>query len=196
MMVGHNSVYDEMGEGYFDRRRFFGSCLRSMLTLFQIITLDNWTLIVRPIVEGPQPYMLYFFIPMIFVGTFGLLNLLIAVLVENVITQARQNEEDTERLVKDEQRRIYDCLSALFTKIDVDGSGDVSVGELKRYLSGTQAVEIIKDSMLEISEIRELAEITSMLVADEMKRQQEEFMAAFKASEMNTISTVMKHVKR
>merc|ERR1719313_107137 len=124
MMVGHNSVYDEMGEEYFDRRRFFGSCMRSMVTLFQIITLDNWTLIVRPIVEGPQAYMLYFFIPFIFIGTFGLLNLLIAVLVENVISQARQNEEDTERLVKDEQRRIFDCLQTLFNKIDVDASGD------------------------------------------------------------------------
>ena len=33
-----------------------------MLTLFQIITLDNWNLLVRPVVEGPHPGMLFFFV--------------------------------------------------------------------------------------------------------------------------------------
>ena len=40
-----------------------------MFTLFQITTLDNWAVIVRPIVEGPQPMLLFFFICYIFLGT-------------------------------------------------------------------------------------------------------------------------------
>ena len=51
--------------------------------------MDTWTSTVRPVIEGPMPWMLASFVAFIFASTFGLMhlpmNLLIAVLLEGVV---------------------------------------------------------------------------------------------------------------
>merc|ERR1719197_1771711 len=102
--VGMNEEYDTLYDiEYFDRTRLFGSNMRTMLTLFQIITLDSWTTIVRPIVEGPQPALLLFFVLFIFFTAFGLLSILIGVLADNVLKSSERNEEISERLMQDDR---------------------------------------------------------------------------------------------
>ncbi len=60
---------------------WFGSLGRSLYTLFQIMTLESWSMgIVRPLMEV-FPYAWTFFIPFILVATFTMLNLFIGVIV-------------------------------------------------------------------------------------------------------------------
>jgi len=71
---------------------WFGHLGRSLYTLFQIMTLESWSMgISRPVMEH-FPYAWAFFIPFILVATFTMLNLFIAIIVN-----AMQSFTDDER---------------------------------------------------------------------------------------------------
>lgn len=72
---------------------FFGTIGESMYTLFQIMTLESWSMgIVRPVMEAsPQAWL--FFIPFILIATFVMLNLFIGVIIESIQTLRKQREE-------------------------------------------------------------------------------------------------------
>jgi voltage-gated sodium channel len=76
----------------------FGNLARSLFTLFQIMTLENWADgAVRPIMKV-YPYAWLFFIPFILIITFAVLNLFIAIIVNSMEEAAKH---DTEMLHKD-----------------------------------------------------------------------------------------------
>ena len=61
---------------------WFGSLGESFYTLFQIMTLESWSMgIVRPIMDV-YPLAWVFFIPFIFMATFIIVNLIIAIVVD------------------------------------------------------------------------------------------------------------------
>ena len=65
---------------------WFGTIGASLFSLFQIMTLESWSMgIVRPVMEV-YPYAWAFFVPFIFATTFAALNLLIGVIVNSMQT--------------------------------------------------------------------------------------------------------------
>lgn len=65
---------------------WFGNIGRSLYTLFQVMTLESWSMgISRPVMEE-FPYAWAFFIPFILVATFTMLNLFIAIIVNAMET--------------------------------------------------------------------------------------------------------------
>lgn len=70
---------------------WFGTLGRSGYSLFQIMTLESWSMgIVRPVMEV-YPYAWVFFVPFILVTTFAVVNLLVG-LVVNSMQDAHQEE--------------------------------------------------------------------------------------------------------
>ena len=70
---------------------WFGTIGRSLYTLFQIMTLESWSMgIVRPVMDVYE-YAWAFFVPFILIATFTMLNLFIAVIVSAM--QAIQHDE-------------------------------------------------------------------------------------------------------
>ena len=75
----------------------FGSIGASMLSLFQVMTLDAWSDgLMRPMLEK-HPYAWLFFIPFVLVSAFIVLNMFIGVVVS-----ALETERDAERVRKQE----------------------------------------------------------------------------------------------
>ncbi|SOD95440.1 voltage-gated sodium channel [Caenispirillum bisanense] len=65
---------------------WFGTLGASLYTLFQIMTLESWSMgIVRPVMDN-YPYAWVFFVPFILIATFTMLNLFIAVIVNAMQT--------------------------------------------------------------------------------------------------------------
>jgi len=82
---------------------WFGGISHSMYTLFQIMTLESWSMgIVRPVMEA-HPYAWLFFIPFILIATFTVLNLFIAIIVDAMQTMHEQ-------VVKREEAGITEVL--------------------------------------------------------------------------------------
>ena len=60
---------------------WFGSLGESAYTLFQVMTLESWSMgIVRPVMEA-HPYAWLFFVPFILATSFTVLNLFIGIIV-------------------------------------------------------------------------------------------------------------------
>lgn len=69
------------GPGYPD---WFGTLGRSLYSLFQIMTLESWSMgIVRPVMET-YPWAWAFFVPFIVIATFTILNLFIGIIVSTM----------------------------------------------------------------------------------------------------------------
>jgi voltage-gated sodium channel len=87
---------------------WFGSIGASLYSLFQIMTLESWSMgIVRPVMDV-YPLAWLFFVPFILMTTFAVLNLFIAIIVnamhsthsdEAVTVAAEQSHADHEALV-------------------------------------------------------------------------------------------------
>jgi voltage-gated sodium channel len=72
--------------------QWFGSLGASAYSLFQIMTLESWSMgIVRPVMEV-YPYAWAFFVPFILVTTFAVVNLLVGLIV-NSMQDAHHEEE-------------------------------------------------------------------------------------------------------
>ena len=84
---------------------WFGTLGRSIYTLFQVMTLESWSMgISRPVMEI-FPYAWAFFVPFILVATFTMLNLFIAVIVNAM--QSFTNEEQQATLAAVEKARDH-----------------------------------------------------------------------------------------
>lgn len=71
---------------------YFGDLSKSLITLFQIATFDDWANIYRPIAEQ-SPYSLVYFVTFIFMVVFIMLNLVVGEIVNNA-TNIPNDEKD------------------------------------------------------------------------------------------------------
>jgi voltage-gated sodium channel len=63
---------------------WFGTLGASLYTLFQIMTLESWSMgIVRPVLDV-YPYAWAFFVPFIMITTFAVVNLLVGLIVNSM----------------------------------------------------------------------------------------------------------------
>ena len=92
---------------------WFGSLGGSAYSLFQIMTLESWSMgIVRPVMEA-YPWAWAFFIPFILCTTFTVLNLFIGVVV-SAMQKEHEEEAATDReSLHDEQKLMLEELRAL-----------------------------------------------------------------------------------
>ena len=78
---------------------WFGTLGASMYTLFQIMTLESWSMgISRPVMEE-HPCAWAFFVPFILVATFTVLNLFIAIIVDAMQRIHDQQLEEDKKIV-------------------------------------------------------------------------------------------------
>ena len=98
--------------------QWFGNLGSSAYSLFQIMTLESWSMgIVRPVMEV-YPYAWMFFVPFIMVTTFAVVNLLVGLIV-NSMQDAHAEESnaatDTDR---DAVLQRLDAIEARLAKRD------------------------------------------------------------------------------
>lgn len=152
MQVGHNPMFDYYYKksGGWDHRKFFGSVPRSMLTMFQVVTLDQWCeSIARHVITGSENKLfVLFFVIFIFCTSFGLLNLVVGIIVENTLTAARNNADKIAKKQHEERVRTLDALREIFEIADSDRSGTIELCEFEEVIK-TREVKA-KLSLIEI----------------------------------------------
>lgn len=92
---------------------WFGSVGESMYTLFQIMTLESWSMgIVRPVMDE-YPYAWVFFVPFIVITSFAVINLFIGVIVDAMQTQHEQEAAAVEEHVHADAATLRDEIALL-----------------------------------------------------------------------------------
>jgi voltage-gated sodium channel len=111
---------------------WFGHLGRSFYTLFQIMTLESWSMgIARPVMEN-FPYAWAFFVPFILVATFTMLNLFIAIIVNAMQSYSEEEHRDTVAVVEQAREHIEADLHAEVRAMRAE------MRELKTLLSAAQ----------------------------------------------------------
>jgi voltage-gated sodium channel len=99
---------------------WFGNIGASMFSLFQIMTLESWSMgIVRPVMDVyPQAWL--FFVPFIVVTSFTVLNLFIALMVNSMQTLQSRSQETIRAeavVAHDEREALARQLEALTAEV-------------------------------------------------------------------------------
>lgn len=107
---------------------WFGSVGASMFSLFQIMTLESWSMgIVRPVmVEFPHAWA--FFVPFILVTSFAVINLFIGVIVDAMQTQHAEEARHVEARMDEDTASLRREMAGLREEIaglrrSLQGSG-------------------------------------------------------------------------
>ena len=96
---------------------WFGSIGASFYTLFQVMTLESWSMgIVRPVMEV-YPLAWLFFIVFILLTTFAVLNLFIAIVVDAMTVVEHKEQDQTRALVSGDHDELMRELRALRSEI-------------------------------------------------------------------------------
>jgi len=135
--IGYHEGFDEINKlsNGWDAQELFGSIMLSMFTLTQVMTLDAWaSLIARQSCEM-KPYFVVVFGSFILVSTYGIMNLIVSIIVEQTLEASSQNEGRT-RAREEKQRNVEsESFREIFMLADADGNGDLTIEEF------TEAVE-------------------------------------------------------
>jgi voltage-gated sodium channel len=139
---GGEKGHDELRNHFFESTgseidEYFGSITDAARTLVKVLTFDDWVSIVEPIAQqrySAWPYFLLF----IFFGSFGLLNLMIGVLNDEMNDRSDQTKQYRRHLLASWQERAFVIAGTLFDLIDRDSSDSISADELSLYLTQCQ----------------------------------------------------------
>jgi len=106
-----------------DCEAMFGTVPKTMYTLVQVVTLESWNMTVgRPLVDR-QPLLFLMLLLYIFLTTFGLLNIIVGVIVENTLNIAQGDQELQDRRLQRQILQELEFLKETFETADADGSG-------------------------------------------------------------------------
>lgn len=91
---------------------WFGSLGASAYTLFQVMTLESWSMgIVRPVMDV-YPYAWAFFLPFILVTTFAVVNLLVGLIVNSMQDAHHAEDAANTDAYRDDVKARLDAIDA------------------------------------------------------------------------------------
>lgn len=148
LLVSIRNNDEDFPEGYlgasFNTDQLFGGIVRTMVTLFNISLLNNdWDTVGRAVVER-QPHLIPFFLIFIVFTTFGVMNVIIGVIVDNTMEAAKSNTDALEKLQTARHLEFVERVRKACFLFDADGSGEITRKELSRGLRSGDVAEALQ----------------------------------------------------
>lgn len=100
-----------------DFPEYFGSLSASLLTLFQVMTLDSWLSGITRSTMAVYPFAWLFFIVFVLVTTFAVLNLFIAIVVDAMNAGEQQEQDETRAQMRGEHAALMQEMRELREEI-------------------------------------------------------------------------------
>lgn len=136
----------------------FGTLPQAMFSLMQVMTLDSWTFIARPMMMK-APWVAFYFVALILLVVMVLLNLITAVIVENAFSIVQEDEDAALREKEKMKEEQIEKFRVMFKEMDADGSGTMSFTELEDSMDKPGVQTAFKALEIEQSELGELWEL-------------------------------------
>jgi len=107
----------------------FSTFGETMMSLMQFVTLDSVSALYSPLIHE-KPLLVMYFIPLVFVVSITLMNLVTAVVVDGALTLSQADrDEKREQLMAQVQNNVP-LFEELFCHLDVDNDGIISRAEI------------------------------------------------------------------
>merc|ERR1712151_241650 len=120
-----------------------------MLTLMQIMFVDNAVLVYKPLIIG-NPMLVVYFVAFFMVGPIALMSIVTAIMVESSLRTANEDMEAKKAWAAAKRKEMLPKLTAMFEAIDVNASGEVDLVEM---LSGSDEMRERLQGIVALDEI-------------------------------------------
>jgi len=131
---------------------YFGTVPRSMQTLFQYLTLDDWGMITRLVAKKmPWTSMLVFVAYVVF-AAFVILSLLTGVMAEHMTNLREMTEADEKAEKKLRQKEAERTFFEAFRKLDTSHDHLVSKEEFSKLMLDDELLDKLDDISLDLRE--------------------------------------------
>jgi len=168
VVIGKNSTFEDVRiyEDSVDDR--FGKVYRSMYSLFELMTLEGWQMVARPLVEK-QPLCFLFIGSYIMIFTYGMLNMVVATVVEKTLEQTASLKEFDSKKELRNLRTELNGMKTMFMDGDADHNGSLTQDEFKAALLANDS---LKESLLSLGipyqDVSELFHVLDLDCNDEL----------------------------
>lgn len=137
--IGHGATFANVNMGGLSANDRFGTLFRSMFSNFELMTLEGWSDTWRPIVEA-EPLMFAYLVLFIMVFTFGLLNMIVAMVVEKTIFESKKLEEIDEAADYRRMRTAIERMVEAFEEADGNSDGKITLSEFEAAVEKSTVV--------------------------------------------------------
>eukprot|EP00747_Dinoflagellata_sp_TGD_P212284 gnl/TRDRNA2_/TRDRNA2_85406_c0_seq1.p1 gnl/TRDRNA2_/TRDRNA2_85406_c0~~gnl/TRDRNA2_/TRDRNA2_85406_c0_seq1.p1 ORF type:complete len:607 (-),score=114.66 gnl/TRDRNA2_/TRDRNA2_85406_c0_seq1:114-1886(-) len=129
---------------YTERMKWFGSVARSMFTLFQVVTTDNWLEIIS--VASKKYVAMYVFFPVFMIfTTYSTMNVVVAVIVEKTLERAVNHRENQLKQAESEIEQASEKILDIFNAGDEDGNGFLTKDEFYAAISRPDVMRFLHE---------------------------------------------------
>jgi len=143
---------------------YFQTVPEAFFTLFQIVTLDSWTSLSRPLGET-SPLAALIITVNVLVVNLCLLNLVTATIVTAAFERQAADHEMVAREQKDKNDRLINDIQNLFSEMDTRGEGKLTYEEYIKAVEGNDQIQT-KFTTLEIEDADELWNLIDLGTGD------------------------------
>lgn len=158
LMIGHDA--DTFSDPPLIERSF-GTVPASMVTLFQFVTLDDWSSVAREVMDT-EPLMMLVFQFYILIAAFTILSLLTGVVSERILQVTKEDEAQEDAQREQESLKFVKKCKELFHQADVDHHKVITRQELEKLLHDPHA----EDKLLRLDidvDTKEIDEVFQLL---------------------------------
>ncbi|KAF4734105.1 hypothetical protein FOZ62_032372, partial [Perkinsus olseni] len=144
----------------------FRSVPQSMITMFQLVTLENWPEVFYATGHYVSSIALTI-IPFVFFMNFIIVSLMTGVILENVLEVSRTDYEEKNRRTEEFRRTAFAHLHEVFKEADESGRGWISEDEFVKVLRNAEVAQKLK--FADVS-LRDAAELFSLIDINQSRR--------------------------
>lgn len=137
---------------------WFGSLHGSILTLFEMVTLDGWAEVTMVVMKNRGNAWAFFFVAFVMLASFTFMGLLTAQMTDQTISSMHNNQVVKLQEIAQAKQELEGTLGSVFEKMDQDGSGSLTMDEVVQCLSQVHVHEALELAGYDLdeSDIREL----------------------------------------
>merc|ERR1719335_104106 len=113
---------------------------------------------IRPVIIR-LPGLVLLYLMFFCIVTFGLMNIIVGVVVENTMACAKENEEKIQQMQDTEQTRVLESLRAIFEASDTNGDGTLDREEFIAGMKKKEVKERLATIDIPIQDLNELYDL-------------------------------------
>jgi len=114
-----------------------------MLTLTQVATLDDWSVLTRELAETGQSKLVWpFMLAWVLFGALGIMNLITAAFVRSVLNSSKEGQEEAVQVKVAKRQALLLDIIEVFHAYDANDSGTLGMEELRMLMTMFESEEI------------------------------------------------------
>lgn len=130
-VAGHDEFIQKH---WVESEQYVGTVYRSMITVMQVTTLDGWASDVARPLMGLSPTGMLILFCTIFINTLGVVNIIIAVMVEHAILNREASKKISEHVLEKTEQALLQSMAQEFVQADIDNSGELDREEFSKMV--------------------------------------------------------------